>query len=338
MAKKERASSHVDPGGGDGDDDEDEPKTLEEVLEAKAERAFAAQFGIELAPTKGEITDIIDYLAQGWDMLQQLPSWGPIGAYKTAMEAQWMTAAESMLAPYRGYGISEGAAEWPGDPLKMYFESVDRMMNEMMGPYPEARYFGAEGYREAFETLTPSSFDEWLQAQEEDLRGEFMSELFLEKQTRMEQFGAELAGLPEEERYARMLQLSEATGLPAMPTYEEFLTEKRPQLEQKYRYLKPLGDEPQKAWAEAFEDLYGEGRQVTPFSQFLGRRQEGLMQQYEDLVREQLREGTALGELPDLEGWFRQQRPGIEQAFELSGPQYTGRTPTGVFRPKKRIM
>jgi len=55
-------------------------------------------------------------------------------------------------------------------------------------------------------------------------------------------------------------------------------------------------------------------------------------------VREQLRGGTALGELPDLENWFREQRAGVEQSFELSGPQYTGKTPTGVFKPKKRIM
>lgn len=341
----DRASGHVTPGG----DTDGDRETAEDVLREQSQRAFLENFpdlGIELDPTKGEIGDIIDFLLQEWQAIGSDVDWGSIGPDPWSAEymverqtEDFWVMADQMLAPYAGFGApKEGEAERPGDPLGIYFQAVDRMLKTMTGPFPEARYFGAEGYRESFETLTPSSFDEYIKGQEEGLRAEFQAEAFLATDARMQQFGQELSGLEGDERYMRMLQLSETAGLGELPSYESFLAEKRPQLEQKYRYLKPLGDEPQKAWAGAFKDLFGAGAQVTPFSQFLGRKQEGLGQQYEDLVREQLRAGTSLGELPDLEEWFREQRPGIERSFRLSGPQYTGRTPTGVFKPKKRIM
>jgi len=316
--------------------------TLEDIAARDAERDLASLFGINLKPSAGDIWDILDYLNKKWDDAQYVPyvyTSEATAQIRTSQIAQWWAEADRLLAPYAGYGQPEAKEELPGDPLKTYFDAADRMFNTMLGPYPEATFLGTPRYKEAFETLTPSNFDEYLQAQEKTLQGGYQAMLFQQVQGRLQPYAEELATLPEKDRYARMLQLGQELNLGDLPSYQSYLEQQIPRLQTQFRYLNPLPESPERL--SAFQNIYPEeklGEQITPFSQFVANRREQLQSEYSTLVREQLRAGTKLEALPTLEDFYKQRRPELQRSFEMSGPQYTGQTRSAALAPPRRIL
>lgn len=327
----------------------DKVPTLEDLADKDWQRGVAAMFGINLKPTAGDLWDILEYLAGQGEKINDFPeeTWAKF-TYPPGYQDQvirdrttrfWAEAA-TLLAPYAGYGADKPKEpELPGDPLKTYFDATDRFFNTMLGPFPEATYLGIPRYKEAFDSLLPTSFDEFLKNQEQTLRMEYEAQIFSQMQPMLQQYGTELAALPSDQRYIRTLELSTEMNLGALPTYQSYLEQQLPRLQTQFRYLNPLPEAPEST--AAFGAVFKEsaiGEQVTPQAEFFANREKSLQANYQSMVREQLRSGATLDSLPTLEAYYKTQRPLLERSFAMSGPQYTGKSRTGALAPPRRIL
>jgi len=344
---------------------------LDELLRKLGAVGVAQQLGFDVKPTKAQLLDYLDesgymdlldnqrarienmlagpYAGAAQDpnfmaRLQEEFQRERADFWADPDHAQMMAWFQGSLGPEAGKGKR---AEVPGDPLTQYFAAWERMGAETLGPAPEATFMNVPGVKAAIEALTPTDFQQYLETQGPALQARYLAQMFEQFGPQLEQYGAELAQLPEysEEtdtypRFERFLGMREEFGLDFVQPYEEFVGEKIPALQQRYKYLKPLSDEESSA---AFRDVFGAamgegGGQITPFGTFVSRQQEALQTEFGDLVREQLSGGVELGALPSYEEFLTGQAGELERTFQMTSPYVTGRrTPGRLARPTRKL-
>lgn len=370
----------------DEDDGDGEESSIEEVLADLAHYGVAQQLGFDLQPTKGDFTKLLkaviedetairDKYASEIDSLSgqisDIGEFGPRASYlqqqKGELEAgqqreleEFWGMAMPLIDPWRGMFEGKGAkerAERPGDPLGEYFQAVDRLQAEVLGPSPESRFISAPDVSEAIGTTTPTDFQTFLKGQGKEMQARYFAEVFEEYGPQVKDFAGELAKLPEYDeesdsypRLERFMQLQAELGLDQIPTYEDFIEETVPEMQSRYKYLNPLTDEDtESVFRTAFgKDIGVGGAQITPFGQFAGQQREALESEFADLTRTALDEGGAMEDLVSYEeflgGYVREGKyhggkvEALEESFRLSSPYTTGRKrPGSLGRPTRKL-
>jgi len=351
------------PAGAPSEGVSDAQKTIDEILAELARIEVARQLGFDVKPTKAMLMDYLEAADQLWEeMEQQRPQWDYEGGFPMlgaidirqeevyqAKKGQFQERVGGVLEYFQGaFGAGAGRqAEVPGDPLEQYFAAWERLGAEALGPSPEARFMNIPWVKAAIEAVTPTDFQQYMETQGPALQARYLAQMFEQFGPQLKKYGAELATLPEysEEtdtypRFERFLGMREEFGLDFVQPYEEFVGEEIPELQQRYKFLKPMSDEEAEgAFRNVFGTSMGEGGgQITPFGTFVSQQRRSLESEFGDLVREQLRAGTEMGALPSYEEFLTGQAGELERTFQMTSPYVTGRrTPGRLARPTRKL-
>lgn len=335
----------TDPGTGGPASGETE---LDKIVAELGFFAVAQQAGFALEPSKSDFENFLrEVLTQGETFTSELArvsqrAEDPNLAY--AIRAQFQGEQQALereqaefwgkyspiVDSFRGrFGIGMGGkAEAPGDPLAEYFRAFDRMEAEVLGPSPESRFINAPSVGEAIESTTPTDFQQFLQQQGDELQARYLAEVFEQFAPQLKGIGRELAGLPQSDgaggfpRLERFLGLREELGLDQIPTYEDFIAEKAPELQARFKYIRPLSDEESTA---AFRTVFGaeigeKGGELTRFGQFALQQAEALGVEFSDVIREQLRGGAGIEDVGSFEEFLGEQMPELQRTYKIHDP------------------
>lgn len=320
---------------------------IDKILADLAWYDYAQKMGIDISPTTGEMKELLqaileegvgisgafaDDIAAIDQQIAEIGEFGPRTSHllqqKQALLSQQQQEGLDFMERYgphldalRSAFAKSGAAERPGDPLNTYFEAVDRLFAEALGPSPASRFRLAPGPREAFQTTTPTDFQQLLISQEEELQQLYLAEVFEQFGPQVREFADQLAGLPSDARFRRFIQMRSQLGLD-IPSFEEFLASEQPRLAARFKFTQPLADEEQAAaFRSVFREFIGEeGGELTEFGMFATRSQQALAQEFEDITRERLRAGEPLEGLETFEQFLGGQLPELQRTFKIMQP------------------